>query len=435
MGGVESVVRRRIDIQSIELTRPLPSLHDTAPVVRCLLRHDGDPICWTDVDVGAGGRIEPAEFARRLWETAGPPVAAHRRGRGLDDTVPITPCGYGVSVDAQRHRPVGGLSGADLTVVVATRDRPESLRETLQSICDMSVRPTSVIVVDSAPSDETTRELMATEFAVPTMTYIRADRPGLAIAHNAALPAIDTEIVAFTDDDVLVDELWAERLLRSFDRPEVGCVTGMIIPRELHTTPQQWIEESIGLQKGFEQRRFDLDGNHPGERLFPFTAGSMGSGANMAFRRSTLEAVGGFDEALGAGRPARGGDDLAAFYDVVVSGHQTVYEPSAIVSHRHHATEAAVRRTAYGYGVGLGAYLTRVAAKDLRQGRRMARLLCTRMPTVASHRSPKALPPDYPRSFTVLGFLGIIAGPFGYLRSRIQDRRRGADVPTTGIPS
>ena len=67
--------------------------------------------------------------------------------------------------------------------------------------------------------------------------------------------------------------------------------------------------------------------------------------------------------------PARspmGGDDLAAFYDVITAGHRLVYEPAAIVLHQHHRDYAGLRRQTYGYGAGLGAHLTRCLLRDPR---------------------------------------------------------------------
>ena len=86
---------------------------------------------------------------------------------------------------------------------------------------------------------------------------------------------------------------------------------------------------------------FEIEGviprNRAGEPLYPYTAGVFGSGANMAFRADALRAMGGFDTSLGAGSAALGGDDLAAFFDVIEAGHTLVYEPTAFVRHRHRA--------------------------------------------------------------------------------------------------
>ena len=90
----------------------------------------------------------------------------------------------------------------------------------------------------------------------------------------------------------------------------------------------------------------------------------------MAFRTDYLRRRRGFDAALGTGTVAMGGDDLAAFYDVVSAGHRLVYEPGAIVLHQHYRDYAALRRQTYGYGAGLGAHLTRCLIDDPRLRRR-----------------------------------------------------------------
>ena len=77
-----------------------------------------------------------------------------------------------------------------------------------------------MVVVDNAPSTTRTAELVAELAATePRLRYVREDRPGLARAHNAALPHVTTPLVAFTDDDVLVDPRWLGRLVDAFADP------------------------------------------------------------------------------------------------------------------------------------------------------------------------------------------------------------------------
>jgi hypothetical protein len=72
-------------------------------------------------------------------------------------------------------------------------------------------------------------------------------------------------------------------------------------------------------------------------------------------------ALGGFDTALDVGTPTGGGGDLELFFRVVAAGHQVVYEPSAVVRHRHRQTmEQLVRQkrgdgtASYSWFVGAG---------------------------------------------------------------------------------
>ena len=144
-------------------------------------------------------------------------------------------------------------------VVVATKDRPAMLRECLESILRGSVKPERVIVVDNASASSETAELVR-QLAKqePSVHYVREDEPGLARAHNAALPYVNSPVVAFTDDDVVVDEHWLKRIVQAFaDDESVACVTGIIAPRELDTLPQQWVEGNVTYDKGLQRRTFD----------------------------------------------------------------------------------------------------------------------------------------------------------------------------------
>jgi hypothetical protein len=193
----------------------------------------------------------------------------------------------------------------------------------------------------------------------------------------------------------------------------------MIFPAQVETPAQAWIEAHAGFGKGLDRQVFDLDEHRPDDPLFPFTAGRLGSGANMAFRTDALLALGGFDEHLGVGTPARGGDDLAAFYDVIRAGHRLVYEPAALVLHHHHVDTAAVRRLAYAYGIGLSAYLARAVAEDPKAILAMA----ARLPGGVRHGLRTTQPPadlDVP-GLGGAGWrqrLGMVVGPWSYARSR-----------------
>jgi O-antigen biosynthesis protein len=309
-----------------------------------------------------------------------------------------------------------------VTVVVATRDRPDLLRECLESILTSVGVQFDVVVVDNAPSSDSTARMLAAEYgAEPRLTVVREDVPGLGRAHNRALAIARGDVVAFTDDDVLVDQHWLARVVAAFrGDPEVGCVTGRIDALALDTPAQRWLESYAGYGKGGERRRFDLDANRPADPLFPYTAGSFGSGANMAFRTAVLRSIGGFDELLGAGTRSRGGDDLAAFFAVVNAGHRLVYEPAAIVHHRHAADYDALRRGVFGYGVGLTAYLTKTVFDRPESGLAMLRRLPAGIRHAFDPRSPKneRRAADFPAELRWLERAGMVAGPALYARCR-----------------
>ena len=307
------------------------------------------------------------------------------------------------------------------SVIVASRDGERTLGECLDSLLALDHPDFEVIVVDNASRGDGVRSIASGRGE--RVRYVREDRPGLAVAHNAGLRHAGGDIVAFTDDDVIADRLWLAQLARAFAlSAEVACVTGMILPAELESPAQLWVD-GWGFGKGFERRVFD--GRRRADRpLHPYTAGSFGSGANMAFRTRALRDLGGFDPALGTGSPALGGDDLAAFFEVLEAGHQLVYEPSAVVFHHHRPDYDSLRRQAYCYGVGLTAYLAKALADEPRRVLEVARRVPAAVAHILGPASPKNArrPEGFPAELIRLERRGMLVGAFAYARSRRASR-------------
>lgn len=336
------------------------------------------------------------------------------------------------------HRPPPPETYRDLprtSVVVATRERAGQLARALDSLLDQDHPDYEIVVVDNAPRTGSTRELIERKYA-ESVRYVREDVPGLAAAHNRGVAAADGAVLAFTDDDVVADPHWLTALTAPFaDDPRIGCVTGLILPARLRTPAQILLESHGGFAKGFTPRTYDPARPPADQPLFPFTAGSFGSGANMAFRATALKGIGGFDPATGTGTPARGGDDLYAFVRVLAAGHRLHYTPDALVRHHHRETWQDLRNQAYGYGAGLTAYLTALAV------RRPALLpaLLARLPrglaharamTAARAATGTGVPGEHaahghpwPRSLSRLERRGMLYGPLGYARARLRIRR------------
>ncbi|MCF3960751.1 glycosyltransferase [Streptomyces fuscigenes] len=342
------------------------------------------------------------------------------------------------------------------SVVVATRERAGILARALDSLLAQDHADFTILVVDNAPATSATRDLVRNAYA-GRVGYVREPVPGLAAAHNRGLGTIgqDREVVAFTDDDVVADPHWLTALTRPFaDDPGLGCATGLILPARLGTPAQILLESHGGFAKGFAPRVYDPADPPADEPLFPFTAGSFGSGANMAFRAGALRAVGGFDPATGTGTPARGGDDLYGFVRILGAGHRLRYTPDALVWHHHRETWQDLRNQAYGYGAGLTAYLTAVLVRQpallpallarLPRGLAHARAITAARPAVAgpgggegpsggvASAGPPAAGPvpgehggqahPWPRSLSRLERAGMLYGPVGYLRARLAQR-------------
>ena len=75
--------------------------------------------------------------------------------------------------------------------------------------------------------------LSSDRYASRGVRYVREDIAGLGRAHNAGLASARGEIIAITDDDVIVDGQWIAALLEAFVETGAACVTGLILPVEL----------------------------------------------------------------------------------------------------------------------------------------------------------------------------------------------------------
>ncbi|WP_345375643.1 glycosyltransferase family 2 protein [Frondihabitans cladoniiphilus] len=249
-----------------------------------------------------------------------------------------------------------------VTVIICTRDRAEQLRGALTSVLAIDYPSFDVVVVDNAGATTETRDLVETEFGDPRVRLVSEPLAGLSRARNTGLLEATGDIVAYTDDDVVVDRHWLRSLVTGFARNEdVTCVTGLVPSGELRTAVQRFFDDRVSWSANLVAREFRLATPPADLPMFPFSVGEYGTGANFALRRDTAIELGGFDTAFGVGTRTGGGEDLDIFTRVLFAGGALVVEPSALVWHRHRADLGALRHQAIGYGTGLGAWLTKVA--------------------------------------------------------------------------
>jgi glycosyltransferase involved in cell wall biosynthesis len=329
--------------------------------------------------------------------------------------VPLTglpPCSWQTSLG--RARP-----GATVCIATCGVSIPRLLA-TVRSALDQSYDNTQVLVVDNRPGTTELPGPLDEAFSrEERLRYVAEPRPGLAVVRNRSAREARTEIVALTDDDVSLDPDWLGFLVAGFDREEVACVTGLILPSQLETPAQLLIEEFGGFSKGFERRRWDLDRYRLDHPLYPYLLGVYGSGANAAWRRTVLQDIGGYDARLGTGTRTRGGEDLDAYLTCIQSAHQLVYEPAAIVRHEHRRDAGQLKRQVFDYGVGLGAVLTKRFLRREERSEMIARLPAGLF-YLLDPGSPKnaGKTKNFPRSLTLVELAGIAYGPITYLRSR-----------------
>jgi GT2 family glycosyltransferase len=140
----------------------------------------------------------------------------------------------------------------------------------------------------------------------------------------------------------------------------------------------------------------------------------------MAFRRSALAAVGGFDEKMGPGTRLRAGEDVDVFWRLLRAGWLGRFDPDAVVTHHQWRGRRQAVRLTYAYGIGGGA----VAAKAIRlDGRQGWRMLGRRVGRQGLARAGRDLAHGYASGVAMSTLLGIgtIAGALRAAREALED--------------
>jgi len=346
----------------------------------------------------------------------------HLRDDGLPPITGIDPKGIAeAEAPACLERRRKTLSRAPrASVIVCTRNRPDVLGRALSSLEHLEYPNYETLVIDGSSNSEST-DVVRTEF--PYIRYVRLAGGGLVVGQNRGLAEATGDIVAYTDDDAVVDRYWlAEHVAAFDDEGRVACTTGLAVPSELATPAQLWFEESGAFTQGFDRRVIDMASRHRGS-LLPWATGKIGAGVSMAWRREALLEIGGFDLAL----DACGAHDLAAFFDALCAGYQIVFEPGALVHHEHRRTYDELRGQIYSHAVGLSAYLTRCLVTHPN----LALDFVRRVPegvrygfAPSSIRNEKKSP-DFPSALTRVEWPGIAKGPWAYVKGRrgVDERR------------
>lgn len=303
-----------------------------------------------------------------------------------------------------------------VSVVIPTHERPDDLIRCLESLSGIHAGGHEVIVVDNAAATNRTAAVVERFGA----RYLIEPTAGANRARNAGWAAARHDIVAFVDDDVVVSRPWLAAIGERFDDPMVACVTGLVLPLELETTAQEEFELYCQHRRDLHSREFSRD------VLRPSAAGVVGMGANMAFRREVLAALGGFDPRFGPGTPTRTGDETDMFARVLDAGWHIAYTPDAYVWHRHRRTAREVRSCVFGYGVGVYSMLTK---RLIEQGDMGALVTGGRWllgPPVKAARAKIARLPSPPWSVVLAETAGAIVGPLCFAYETWRNRRASA---------
>jgi GT2 family glycosyltransferase len=269
---------------------------------------------------------------------AGATVFAWTDEWGVNDE-PVTGWGFGITDDERRPKPGAGAvetwARADLkdlteqwpriSVVVCAYNESRMIEDCLHSLERSDYPDLEVVVCNDGSDDDTLARAKRFPF-----TVLDLPRGGLSRARNAGIAAATGDIVAFLDADAVCHPQWPWFLALSFEDPTVSAAGGPNLP----VPDARLIERAVALAPGA-----------PTEVLIGDDRAEHIAGCNMAFRRSVITGIDGFDPTYTAA-----GDDVDVCWKLLDGGHRIGFNPAAQVVHHRRGTIRGYLRQQRGYG-------------------------------------------------------------------------------------
>jgi GT2 family glycosyltransferase len=215
---------------------------------------------------------------------------------------------------------------AEFTIIVPTKNRSDAvlkLLDSLKKLRHLERTQPEIIIGDNDSSDNTWDALQRESRDFPVeLRLIKVTTPGKSAVMNEAIRTARGRILAFLDDDVIVDPGWLEAIDHFLKNNHFLVAQGVIrVPSPEAEDPQT--------------KRL-LDRYHTISRLeYGPEKQSLSSlnGANLVIFREVLDKIGYFDERLGPGA-AGTSEDVELARRIVRAGFKIGYIHDAIVYHR-----------------------------------------------------------------------------------------------------
>jgi GT2 family glycosyltransferase len=213
-----------------------------------------------------------------------------------------------------------------VSVLVCACNAADTLDECLASLEQLDYPHFEIVVVDDGSRDAT-GEIARRH---PRVTLVQTPNRGLSAARNTAMETASGEIVAYIDADARADRDWLTYLVQPFLHSDViGAGGPNVVPPD-----DPWMAQCVARSPG-----------GPTHVLIDDRTAEHVPGCNMAFRRSALLGIGGFDPTYRAA-----GDDVDICWRLQARGFRIGFAPSALVWHRHRSRVRAYWRQQVGYG-------------------------------------------------------------------------------------
>jgi O-antigen biosynthesis protein len=218
-----------------------------------------------------------------------------------------------------------GFRWPRVSVVVCSCNGASTLGDCLDGLLRLDYPDYEVIVVNDGSTDATAK--IAADFP---FRLINTGNCGLSCARNTGLRAATGEIVAYIDDDARPDPDWLKYLASTLSEDHWAAVGGP------NLTPPD--DSAVA----------DCVGNAPGGPMHVLQSDREAEhipGCNMAFRRSVLRELGGFDDQFHCA-----GDDVDICWRLQERGMKVGFNPAAVVWHHRRSSVRGFLRQQSTYG-------------------------------------------------------------------------------------
>ncbi len=213
-----------------------------------------------------------------------------------------------------------------VSVVVCAYNAERTMFACLASLEKLNYPNYEVVIVNDGSTDRT-REI-SERFG--KFRLINQENKGLSAARNVGIAAAEGEIVAFTDSDCVADPDWLHYLITTFTRSGRAAVGGPNFPPPEDTL----VPSAVAVSPG-----------GPTHVLMSDDVAEHIPGCNMAFKKTALAEINGFDPVFRAA-----GDDVDLCWRLQNQGYQIGFSPAAVVWHFRRNTVKAYLSQQRGYG-------------------------------------------------------------------------------------
>jgi glucosyl-dolichyl phosphate glucuronosyltransferase len=214
-----------------------------------------------------------------------------------------------------------------ISAIICTYQNPQMLCECLQSLAVQSLNQDDfeILVIDNNSQDSTPDIVKEFSQQYSNIRYIFEPQQGLSYARNRGIQEAAGDIVAFTDDDAIVDVHWLEELIKPYGLSEdIWGVGGKTLP-QWRTERPDWIKDNMLVSLSIRDYGDTARIIEWPDRLI---------GVNFSFRKNIFPFTGNFDVRLGRKKDILfDQEDIDIQKKIHTLGKNLYYAPGAVVWH------------------------------------------------------------------------------------------------------